>query len=147
MRELIRDVHLRIDQFAIGRAETLSLQGSYDVIGGGSGWTFAKVSHQSARERMVATGVRAAVELFGERDLPSGKRFFYAVWRRSEYIVGFPVARILQALNAAEGYAPVDAGGWGGADNVGGSPRAKGSALAPADVERIVNDVLSDART
>jgi hypothetical protein len=87
---------------------------------------------------MVASGVKAAVENFGR----AGERWLYSVWRRSEYVAGFPVPEILRALNAAEGFQPVDPTGWGGAQNVGGSPRGRGSALAPADVERIVNGVI-----
>jgi len=88
---------------------------------------------------MIAAGVRAAVELFAR---PAG-RYCYSVWRRSEYVVGFPVKRILAALNEAEGFAAVDNDGWGGAENVGGSPRGKGSALEPTRVEEIVNRVLN----
>lgn len=139
MREVIRDVHHRIDQFLIGRAEVLPLQGSYTPLGGGPGWMLAEVTHQSARERIVAAGVRAAVELFGRH----ADRYSYTVWRRSEYIVSFPVREILEALNVAEGFQPVDRSGWGGADNVGGSPRGRGSRLAPAEVEKVVNAVLA----
>jgi hypothetical protein len=139
MREVIRDVHLRLDQFVLGRAESFPLIGEYKRIGGGDGWTFAQVSHQTARERMVAAGVRAAVELFGR----AGDRYLYSLWRRSEYVSSFPVPEILAALNLAEGYKPVDPTGWGGADNVGGSPRGRGSALAPPEVERIVNSVIA----
>jgi hypothetical protein len=139
MREVVRDVHHRIDQFMIGRAEVIPLQGSFTRLGGGPGWILAQVTHQSAREKIVAAGYRAAVELFGR----SGERLHYTVWRRSEYIVSFPVREILAALNLAEGFQPVDRTGWGGADNVGGSPRGRGSALQPAEVERIVNEVIA----
>jgi hypothetical protein len=139
MREVIRDVHHRMDKFVLGRAEVLPLLGDYTRIGGGDGWTFAEVTHQHAREKLVSSGVRAAVELFGR----NGDRYLYALWRRSEYVIGFPVRDILAALNVAEGFQPVDPTGWGGADNVGGSPRARGSALAPAAVEQIVNATLA----
>ncbi len=139
MREVIRDVHHRLDQFVIGRAEIMPITGQYTAIGGGDGWLFAEVTHQTARERMVAAGVRAAVELFGRH----GDRYLYTVWRRSEYVVGFPVKDILAALNVEEGFQPVDPTGWGGADSVGGSPRGRGSALTPAQVEAIVNRVVS----
>lgn len=142
MREVIRDVHHRIDAFLVGRAEVASLVGTWTQLGGGDGWVLAEVTHQTARERMVASGVRAAVELFAKSD----DRFFYTVWRRSEYIAWFPVPAMLSALNEAEGYAPVDPTGWGGATNVGGSPRRKGSKLAPKQVEQIVNDVISASR-
>ncbi|HKE13889.1 MAG TPA: hypothetical protein VKB80_03415 [Kofleriaceae bacterium] len=144
MREVIRDVHHRLDCFAIGRAERLSPNGDYRRIGGGEGWVFAEVTHPTAREMMVASGTRAAVELFG-RAGPSGERYLYSLWRRSEYVVGFPVPALLAALNQAEGFQPVDPAGWGGAQNVGGSPRGRGSALAPEDVESIVNDVVASA--
>jgi hypothetical protein len=60
-------------------------------------------------------------------------------------VVGFPIPEILAALNRAEGFEPVDARGWGGAATCGGSPRARGSALAPSDLERIVNEVVGRA--
>lgn len=144
MRAVIDDVHHRIEQFAMGRAESMQLTGTYQRLGGGEGWLLAEVTHQSAREKMIASGVRAAVELFGRG--ADGKRFSYSVWRRSEYVVGFPVKEILAALNRAEGFEDVDPQGWGGAENVGGSPRGRGSALDPQSVEQIVNAVLAAAR-
>jgi hypothetical protein len=136
MRSVIGDVHRRIDEFVLGRAQQLPLTGSYQRIGGGDGWAMYEVSGGQARERLVAEGVRAAVELFGR----AGERWLYSLWRRSEYIAGFPVREILDALNRAEN---LDGSvGWGGADNVGGSPRGRGSSLAPAEVERVVNQVI-----
>jgi hypothetical protein len=140
MREVIRDVHHRLDQFVFGRGEVMPLSGEYTRIGGGDGWIFAEVTHQTAREKMVAAGVRAAVELFAR----AGDRYQYTVWRRSEYVVGFPVREILTALDAAERAAAE--GGWGGADNVGGSPRGRGSVLEPAAVQAIVDEVVARAR-
>jgi hypothetical protein len=142
MREVVRDVHHRLDRFAIGRAETSALVGEYLRLGGGDGWLLVEVSHQSARERMVAAGVRAAVELYGR----AGDNYQYVLWRRSEYVVNFPVRDLLAALNRAEGFADVDPRGWGGADNVGGSPRRVGSALPPARVEAIVGEVVAARR-
>ena len=135
MRQIVGDVHLRIDQFVVGRAGRVPLEGEFKKIGGGDGWVLAEVDRLHARERMIASGVRAAVELTAR--LP-GERFAYSIWRRSEYVVGFPVREILDALSAHE-----KGGSWGGADNVGGSPRALGSILKPEDVERIVNETLA----
>lgn len=132
MRHVINDVHLRIEEFAVGRAHPMPLVGEYRRIGGGE-WWLVEVDQPQARERMVAAGVRAAVEVTGRH----GDRWIYSVWRRSEYIVWFPVREILAALSAAE-----PDGAWGGADNVGGSPRPNGSALEPAQVERIVASVV-----
>jgi hypothetical protein len=146
MREIIRDVHHRLDRFAMGRAEGIALSGEYTRLGGGDGWSLVEVSHQAAREKVLASGVRAAIELFG-RAGPNDERYVYSVWRRSEYVVGFPVREILMALNRAEGFQEVDPTGWGGSDNVGGSPRVRGSSLDPKAVETIVNDVLASHHT
>jgi hypothetical protein len=140
MREVIRDVHHRLDRFVIGRAEQQPLVGEYTRLGGGDGWLFAEVTHQTARERMVSAGVRAAVELFGRAP---ENRYLYTLWRRSEYVVNFPVKRLLEALNVTEGFKPVDPTGWGGADTVGGGPRGRGSRLTPSEVEAVVNQVLA----
>lgn len=137
MHQVILDVHLRIDQFAVGRAGRLALDGEYRRIGGGD-WWMVEVVRPHARERMVASGIRAAVEVTGRH----GDRWTYTVWRRSEYIVWFPVRAILDALTTAEAAAG-GAGRWGGADNVGGSPRPHGSVLSPVCVEKLVADVVA----
>jgi hypothetical protein len=137
MRAVIDEVHGRIERFLTGTGETLPLLGSYRAIGGGDGWLLVEVDHQHARQKMVEAGVRAAVELYAR----IGDRFAYAIWRRSEYVVGFPVLEIMAELNRVEGISDV-AVGWGGSENVGGSPRGIGSRLSPAEVEAVVTDVL-----
>ena len=140
MRSVIDDVHHRIAEFVVGRAGRLPLSGSHKKIGGGPGWVLVEVSGGQARERLIADGIRAAVEVFGR----NGDRWLYSIWRRSEYIVGFPVRTLLDALNQAEG---LDGSlGWGGADNVGGAPRGRGSALSPDQVERVINQVIQSRR-
>lgn len=139
MHQVILDVHLRIDQFAIGRAGRIPLEGVYRRIGGGD-WWMVEVLRAHARELMVASGIRAAVEVTGRY----GDRWIYTIWRRSEYSVWFPVRAILDALSAAEAAAG-GSGCWGGADNVGGSPRPQGSILPPDRVEQVVTSVLEGA--
>jgi hypothetical protein len=137
MKQVIHDVHLRIDQFTIGRAGKLPLEGEYRRIGGDGEWWLVEVDRAQARERMVAAGVRAAVEVIGRH----GDRWTYTVWRRSEYIAWFPVRAILDALSKRE-RASGGSGSWGGADNVGGSPRPDGSVLTPAVVEQVVAETV-----
>lgn len=142
MREIIEAVHERVELFLTGQSESLPLLGSYRRIGGGEDWVLAEVDHQHARQKMVEAGINAAIELYARPD----ERYVYSIWRRSEYIVHFPVRDILRELNRAEGYEADDMTGWGGSENVGGSPRGAGSALAPADVEEIVERVVSRHR-
>jgi hypothetical protein len=56
------------------------------------------------------------------------------------------VAEILRELNVVEGYAPEDVRGWGGSENVGGSPRGTGSRLGPDAVQVVVNQVVDRTR-
>ncbi len=137
MRTVIDHVHLRIEQFAMGHAQELPLEGEYRRIGGDE-WWMVEVDHMTARERMVVAGVRAAVELTAKH----GDHYAYTVWRRSEYITWFPVRAILDALTVEEG----DGRKWGGADNVGGSPRPGGSRLTPKEVEAVVARVVAAHR-
>ena len=107
-----------------------------------TGWMLVEIDHQHARQKMVEAGVKAAIELFSR----PGDRYVYSIWRRSEYIVDFPVAEILRELNVAEGYAPNDVRGWGGSENVGGSPRGVGSRLSPDQVQVVVDQVVERTR-
>ncbi len=138
MDGIIREVHERIERFLQGTSDSLPLVGDYRQIGGGTGWILVDVDHQNARRKMVEAGIRAGVELYARNK----DRYLYAVWRRSEYIVDFPVLEILQELNRAEGLSPEKGPSWGGSENVGGSPRGVGSRLAPAQVEEVVNSVV-----
>ncbi len=142
MRSIIQAVHDRIELFLTGQSETLPLLGGHREVGGGEGWVLAEVDHQHARQKMVESGINAAVELYAR----SGERYVYSIWRRSEYIVHFPIREILRELNRAEGYEADDLAGWGGSENVGGSPRGAGSSLAPADLEQIVERVVARHR-
>jgi hypothetical protein len=142
MANIIHEVHQRIERFLSGQGETLPLLGAYKVLGGGTGWMMVEIDHQHARQKMVEAGVKAAVELFARVN----DRYVYSIWRRSEYIVDFPVAEILRELNVAEGYAPEDVRGWGGSENVGGSPRGTGSRLGPDAVQVVVNQVVDRTR-
>lgn len=139
IRGVIFDVHHRIERFLMGRAQVLPLEGTYTRHGGGTGWALMEVSGLHAREKMLLAGVHAAVEAYGK----VGQNTLYALWRKSEYITSFPVPEVLQALNLAEGFQAVDLTGWGGSDNSGGSPRGRGSRLTLAEVEDIVNTVIS----
>lgn len=142
MSDIIYEVHERIEHFLEGTGQSLPLVGEYRKIGGGPGWVLVDVDHQNARRKMVEAGIRAAVEIYAR----NGDRYLYSVWRRSEYIVDFPVSAILDALNEAEGIDPSTEPAWGGSENVGGSPRGVGSKLAPTEVEAIVTRVVYQTR-
>jgi hypothetical protein len=138
MHDIIQESHTRIERFLNGESKIVPLLGDYREIGGGEGWVLVEIDHQHARQKMVEANIKAAVELFARK----GDRFLYSIWRRSEYIVNFPVKEILRQLNIAEGFEPEDLNGWGGSENVGGSPRGVGSRLSPEQVEEVVREVV-----
>lgn len=137
MSDIIHEVHERIERFLLGTGDSVPLFGEYREIGGGPGWTLVEIDHQHARQKMIEAGIKAAIELFSR----PGEPYLYSIWRRSEYIVDFPVAEILDRLNEVEDLTPPD--GWGGSENVGGSPRGRGSTLGPQEVEEVVNEVVA----
>lgn len=136
---VIYNVHERIEKFLNGESQILPLLGDFKTIGGGEGWSLTEVTHQHARQKMIESGISAAVELFARGD---DNTYHYSVWRKSEYIIGFPVIGILEDLNEAEGFSPSSVNGWGGAENVGGSPRGAGSKLDPGMVEKVVRESI-----
>lgn len=138
MRAAIDHVHRRIQRFISGHAKTIPLLGSYRRIGGEE-WWLVEVERMNARERLIAAGVRAAVEV----TTLLSERWAYSLWRRSEYITWFPLDEIITALNVAEGFSPNALNGWGGASTCGGSPRSRGSSLPPFAVETIVNRTIA----
>lgn len=142
MGQVISAVHARIDRFLVGDSESLAAYAGYRCLGGDTHWKLVELSDQHARQQLAAAGINAAVELYGRH----GDRYLYSVWRRSEYIVDFPVREILRELNRVEGYEADDLAGWGGSDNVGGSPRRGGSRLSPAQVEAVVARVVDKSR-
>lgn len=95
-----------------------------DEAGSGSHW----------RRGYFGAGYMAYVSHRVRRD----GRHVYALGRVSEW-VPFPVPAILRALNDLEGCGVGDA--WGGGDIVGGSPRAAGSGLAPAEVLAVIDSL------
>ena len=84
MRQVILDVHLRIESILVGRAGHLPLSGTYTAIGGGEGWLFVEVQRdERPRAHHRGRGTRGL-----ELTARVGGRFAYSVWRRSEYVAG-----------------------------------------------------------
>jgi hypothetical protein len=115
------------------------------VILRGSGWVLASsCSGVGAFAALYETGERAGVIL---RSLQDGTRE-YTVGKASEFVHGFPVPEILQALRvseAAKNPAQSREHDWGGGSTIGGSPRnpdGSGSVLTPHEVFQVIERVL-----
>lgn len=143
--DVIENVEGRIGRHITGRGEEIPLDTRYERIGGGPGWTMVREFGSQARTGMFSDGIRAFVSV---RDVGPG-RWVYTVWRISPFI-RFNCRRILDACNeferslltTAEELTRFEKGDlWGGGDDGGGSPRVGGSKVAPADLEKLINQV------
>jgi hypothetical protein len=128
-------VEERLVSYLTGRGERQSLDTRYRVLHQAAQWTMVEELGAQARIGMFADGIRAYVSV---RRRSNGTHT-YTLGRMSGFIP-FDVPRILEALNAAEQLQGQDC--WGGSQFVGGSPRLRGSTLAPAEVARIVNETI-----
>ena len=133
-RGIVTDVGERIMQYIVGRGRSIPLDVSYNVIGGGPGWTMVQETGTNARTGMFANGIRAYVAV---RERPNN-RYSYTVGRMSQFIP-FDVPRILQILDAAKGNTDEH---WGGGNTIGGSSRANGSKFTPQEVQSLINNFL-----
>ena len=130
---VIEDVTHRIEQHLVGQGKELPIDTRYDRIGGGKGWAMVREVGAQAKTGVFADGIRAYVSA---RERPDG-RWAYVVGRMSPFI-RFNVEAIFAACNDADrdGETP-DV--WGGSNTIGGSPRVRGSGLAPDAMAAIVD--------
>jgi hypothetical protein len=134
-RDVIDAVSERIRDHLTDRGRSIRLDTRVERVGGDASWAMVREVGSDARAGLVASGIRAYVSVRPRAD----GAWAYTVGRVSPF-VAFDVPRILVRLNEAES---PQRGRWGGGTLVGGSPRRLGSALAPAEVENIVNEVLA----
>lgn len=142
MTALIIKMHHRIRSTLYGRGEEIEPDTSFEVIAEFPRWSFIREVGKHARIGVAQKGIKAFVSL-----LDCNKKVCrYVIMRRSRHIGWFPLERIRDRLNEAEGIAADAPDRWGGScDNVIGSPRQKGSSLQPREVLSIVQSVVETA--
>jgi hypothetical protein len=134
-RMVIDHVGERINRFLVGKSESVKIDTRYTILQKHSGWHMIKEIGANARIGLFNDGIDAFVSV---SEL-GNNRYAYSIGRRSLFIP-FPVSRILEQLNAAEGN---ELDRWGGAPTIGGSPRVSGSALTPDVVAAIIDKVIA----
>ena len=137
MQQILQAVCGRIDAAIEGRARKTELDTRYEKIGGGPGWQMIHEKGPYARTKLFSQKIKAYVAL-----VESTKgRYAYTIGKMSPFVL-FPVERIYDALNKAEGLFS-DQNCWGGSAIIGGSPRKTGSRLMPEDVQKVINDCIT----
>ena len=140
MRSIIESVEDRISRHVLDDDSELRLEGCYEKIGGGPGWTFTRETGSASRMAMYNDGITAFAVLVAEKQDGS---FIYTLGRRSVW-TPFILQKLYSILNEAE-HDIVNAGNkWGGSDTIGGSPRETGSRLSPSKLQGIINSALNN---
>ena len=136
MKDILRAVCARIDAAIDGRCGEIKLDTRYEKIGGGPGWQLIYEKGPYARTKLFAEKVRAYVSMVEKRKAA----YAYTIGKMSPFVT-FPLERIYDALNEAEGLS-AEEHGWGGSTIIGGSPRKTGSRLSPQQVQQVINDCI-----
>ena len=144
METVIEAVSGRISKYAMGQGQQLALDGQYEIVGGGKGWSMVKETGPAARLAMYNDGIEAFVAIIAEK----GNRYHYSVGRKSHW-VPFPLRDIFESashIDADEGIEITEANDWGPQEEsatIGGSPRSSGSSLSPKILEGLINEILA----
>ena len=136
MKDILRSVCDRIDAAISGRSEEIELDTRFEKIGGGSGWQLILEEGPYARTKLFSENIKAYVALVENRE----DAYAYTIGKMSPFVM-FPLERIYEALNKAEGLSSSE-NCWGGSAIIGGSPRKTGSRLSPEKVEKVINDCI-----
>lgn len=129
-------VENRIMKHILGQGDSIPLDTRFEKLGGGPDWIMVKEIGAQARMDIAAQGHSIYVSV---RERPDGRKTF-TIAKLSPY-VRCPLPRIFRALNQEEGLLR-NPDCWGGAIDVGGSPRVKGSGLPLDKITEIMNKHL-----
>lgn len=97
-----------------------------------------EIGGNEARYNLFSHGMNAFVSIVSRRD---NGNLVVSVGRRSQY-VNFPVEKIYDALNKAEGLNREN--GWNGSGIIGGSPRQYGTSLSWQQIRDEINKCLEN---
>lgn len=140
MRSIIQDVEHRIMLHLLGKGERAVLRTGYRATGGGRGWLM--VTDEEAHARL---GIFNTVDAYVSWQDLGGGWYRYTLARKSP-LIPFPMGEMFKELNSVEaekrgeGFAEA----WGGSEIIGGSPRARGSLLAPEKVQEVIAKVIGE---
>lgn len=136
MAEVIAECAERMDAVVAGRPGRVPLSASYETLAEEAGVWAVVEHHPLARARVVVDGAEVVVAV---RPGPVAGTQAVSVAKGAPW-VDVDLDLVWAELNDAEGIAPEERDRWGGSDLVGGSPRERGTRLAPGEVCRLVAD-------
>lgn len=135
--DIIKAVERNILSYLVGKGDKVpQFNTSYEVIGGGKGWSMVVEHGEQARKGLVSDGIKKFVSVRERQD----GRWTYVIGKCSPYCLGFNIIDWYAKLNELESST---GGHWGGSDTIGGSPRGIGSSIPPKQLEDLINEWIS----
>lgn len=141
MRDILRNVGKRISKHLRNDGDETAIEGSYEVLGGGTDWVLTRETTPASRMAMYKDGIEAYAALVAKND--DGSSYVYTLGRSTVWIP-FDLNKIYARLNEVEDGLVDNHNKWGGSRIVGGSPRRTGSQLKPHELETIIGETLHD---
>jgi len=138
MERIVKEMHRRIRLSLFNGAKEVDVDTSFEVLAEHEGWSLVREIGEAARVGMAEQRVKAFVTIIGEHE----GHYHYSLGRLSQFIP-FPLPKLYECLNRAEGLGADAPHRWGGSDTIGGSPREVGSALTPEQVAEVIDRCLA----
>lgn len=139
MRDIIESVGNRITLYVNDKGQELELEGHYEIIGGGPGWSMVEETGSAARMAMYNDGIKTFVIVVSEKD-----GFFRYTFGNIGFGTKIYLPKIYERCNMEEERGIItDTNRWDGTTMKGGSPITTGSTIYPKKLEYIMNDEIS----
>jgi hypothetical protein len=136
--DIIKAVEQNILLYLVGKGDKVeSFNTSYEMIGGGKGWSMVNELGEQARKGIVSDGIKNFVTVRQRED----GNWTYSIGKTSPYVLGFKLEQWYKRLNEIEN---TQHGAWGGSDTIGGSPRGSGSSISPKKLEDLINKWINE---
>lgn len=138
--EIIKSVERNILAYLVGKGDRVQkFNTSYDLIGGGTGWSMVVEHGEQARKGIISDGIKKFVSVRERHD----GRWSYVIGKISPYCLHFNISDWYSKLNEIENSS---VGSWGGSDTIGGSPRGSGSSISPKELETLINTWINEQK-
>jgi hypothetical protein len=141
LRSNLEAVMSRLDKAQMGEAGLEELDGRYEILYETPLYkVINEIGGNDARYILFGLGLKAFISIVAHK---ANGNLVVSIGRRSQYIP-FPVEKLYEAFNTAEGLSGSNSG-WGGSGIIGGSPRRTGTTLTWQQLKDIADQVIKES--
>lgn len=142
MKDLMQDIFLRTEKHLFEKSNEVNLDTSYSVLYKQDDFAVVKENSTYSRSKLIRDGIKAFASV---KPRNNGETYTYTLAKISDFIpISLP--KLYDFLNKFENIPPENTDRWGGSKNIGGSPRNKGSKLAPEKLFEIVQESIKSSK-